>query len=127
MGGQGKTTVLVVDDEPGVLAAIVKMLDKERHTVFAAGDGEEALRVIQEQDGHVDLVLTDVLMSPMSGLELAAELSESYSAIKVLYISGAKNTEHIDYALRQGVGHGSIQKPFDHRQLVEKIVEVLGG
>ncbi|MGD0799562.1 MAG: MHYT domain-containing protein [Acidobacteriaceae bacterium] len=83
-----KGTVLVVDDEVGLLEIAKKYLEDMGYTAYHAEDGASALAVV-ERHKDIDLVVTDVLMSGgMNGVELAEKIRESLHRVKVIYCSG---------------------------------------
>jgi CheY-like chemotaxis protein len=119
----GSETVLVVEDDPGVRAALTRMLDGHGYRVLTASDGVEANALLEGHEGSIDLLLTDVVMPRSSGPEIAALVRRRFGS-KVLFMSGY--TEHA--ALRSGGierGQGFIQKPFSPQSLAKKVREVL--
>ena len=86
-------TVLVADDEPGVRHLASAMLRRSGYSVLEAADGEEAERVAFEHDGDIHILLTDIVMPVFRGPELAQRLRKSRPAIRVVYMSGFRDTE----------------------------------
>jgi PAS domain S-box-containing protein len=85
----GRETILIVEDEPVLRELIREVLQQYDYKVIEAGSGVEALRVWDEFDGRVDLLLTDMVMPEgMNGRELAAQLKKRKPALKVIYSSG---------------------------------------
>jgi CheY-like chemotaxis protein len=85
----GEETILVVEDETGLLELVRNVLQGYRYRVLAASSGAEALRVWDEQSGRVDLLLTDVIMpGGMTGNDLAAKLRKQKPGLRVIYTSG---------------------------------------
>ena len=85
----GKETILVVEDEPVLREMVCEILKQYHYRVIEAGSGVEALRVWDEFDGQVDLLLTDMVMPEgMSGRELAVQLKKRKPQLKVVYSSG---------------------------------------
>jgi CheY-like chemotaxis protein len=82
-------TVLVVDDEESLRRYLARVMADEGYRVLVAGDGLEALAVLEDSPTRVDLVITDVLMPGMTGTELAAQLAAKPSPPAVLFISGS--------------------------------------
>ena len=86
---EGEETILVVEDETGLLELVRNVLQGYRYRVLAASSGAEALRVWDEQNGRVDLLLTDMIMpGGMTGNDLAAKLRKQKPGLKVIYTSG---------------------------------------
>jgi signal transduction histidine kinase/ActR/RegA family two-component response regulator len=80
--------VLIVDDEPMVRRIVTRTLELEGYQVTEARHGEEALALLAELDGAVDVVVSDVVMPVMGGPELAARLRERYPDLPVIWMSG---------------------------------------
>src|SRR6185369_11912227 len=85
---KGSGAVLVVEDQPEVLGLTSMILKGLGYEVLEAGNGEEALTVAARHPHPIRLLLSDVIMPGMNGKELAAQLSSSQPAMKVLYMSG---------------------------------------
>ncbi len=120
----GKSTVLVVDDEPALLALVRTMLWRAGYTVLEASNAEEALRIAGAADQPIDLLLSDVVMPEVNGYELAERLLAQRPEVKVLHMSG-----YTDQALMESTGRRSaaplLRKPFTAYKLVTKISEIL--
>ena len=85
----GKETILVVEDEPVLREMVCEILKQYDYRVIEAGSGVEALRVWDEFDGQIDLLLTDMVMPEgMTGRELAVQLKKRKPQLKVIYSSG---------------------------------------
>ncbi|HWA71171.1 MAG TPA: AAA family ATPase [Polyangiaceae bacterium] len=85
---RGTETILLVDDEPLVRESTRRMLSSLGYNVISAKNSEEALAIAGERLEAIDLVISDVIMPGMNGLELARELSRLRPAVKVLFVSG---------------------------------------
>jgi PAS domain S-box-containing protein len=121
---QGGETILVVEDEPEILALTRLMLERLDYTVLAAGAPAEALRLAEEYSGRIDLILTDVIMPQMNGRELAGRLLAMDPHAKVLFISGYS----ADAIAHQGMletGTQFLQKPFSRAQLAAMVRHTL--
>jgi two-component system cell cycle sensor histidine kinase/response regulator CckA len=84
----GQGTILLVEDEDAVRAVNARALTARGYTVLEAESGVEALRVLAEHDGPVDLVVSDVVMPEMDGPTLLGELRQLYPGLKVVFVSG---------------------------------------
>ncbi len=107
----GSEAVLVAEDEEMVRTLVHTMLENFGYTVLEAADGTAALEVVRTYHDPIDLLLTDLLMSGMSGLELAKSFAMLRPKSQVLFMSGYTD----DIVARQGLiekGNGFIQKPF---------------
>ncbi len=123
---RGTETILVVEDEAAVRRLVHRILSGAGYTVRVAETRGEALYAVEEGDGAVDLLLTDVVMPSVSGPDLAEELRGRRPELKVLYMSGY--TEKL--TVGQGtIGQGApfIGKPFNTEELTRKVREVLDG
>ena len=121
---RGSETILVVDDEPLVRDSLGRMLNRLGYTVLLAGDGEEALRLAGEHLEDIALVITDVLMPGMNGLELARELNRFSTRLKVLFVSGYTDGVLAERGiLRERVDF--IQKPLALAVLAARVREAL--
>ena len=117
-------TILVVDDDPGVLEVAARVLERVGYRVIEATEPEEALRLARAHQGRLDLVLTDVVMPGMSGRELAERLARQRPETRVLFMSAYTEDE----ALLRGVqfnGTRFIEKPFSLEGLTQAVREAL--
>ena len=117
------STVLVVDDEPHVLAVAARSLDGAASDVLRASDGRRALEML-EGHGPPDLVLTDLMMPGMGGIELGRRLKERWPALPVLYMSGY-SVEDLRREGVTGVERELLHKPFTPNSLVERVTATL--
>jgi CheY-like chemotaxis protein len=122
----GTETILVVDDEESLRTVIVDLLSHLGYRTLSAASGQHALEVAREYQGKIDLLLSDVVMHPVSGPELAATLARSRPEMKVIFMSGYANTSLApDGELRPGTV--LVNKPFSMKILAAKLREVLGN
>jgi two-component system, cell cycle sensor histidine kinase and response regulator CckA len=122
----GSETVLLVEDEESVRALSRSVLTSYGYTVLEAGSGKEGLDVARRYPLPIDLLLTDVVMPEMGGLDLASRLEDIRPGVRVLYMSGYTD----DAVFRHGLlekGRMFLQKPFTPATLARKVREVLGG
>jgi CheY-like chemotaxis protein len=122
---QGTEVILLVEDEPMVREVGASLLRQRGYTVIEAANGPEAIRLIHDYPGKIDLMLTDMVMPQMSGMELAARVRVSNPQIKILHTSG-----YTGNTLSGHAGHDPdfmfLQKPFASADLAKKVREVLG-
>jgi two-component system cell cycle sensor histidine kinase/response regulator CckA len=139
MRGTSHGTILLVEDEPAVRMLVAKILQARGYDVVQALHGLEALQKLQTMVEPPDLILTDVVMPQMSGLELIQQVRRQYPDIHVLYMSGYSDHP----ALKEDVLNGTafLQKPFtadtlshavtqalhDDDELVESCIESMTG
>jgi len=120
----GSETILLVEDEDLVRQVAGRILARYGYTVLEAASGLDALVVSREHPGPIHLMLTDVVMPGMSGLETAENLKPQRPEMKVLFMSGhTENTIVHHGVLDPGVAF--IQKPFRYNVLAQKIREML--
>ena len=121
---KGHETILLVEDEDVVRALTREILEEYGYTLICASNGQEALRICDEFDGRIPLMITDVVMPNMSGRELAERLTVRRPETQVLYMSGFTD----DAIFRHGlIDHEMlfIQKPFSADSLAVKVRELL--
>jgi two-component system cell cycle sensor histidine kinase/response regulator CckA len=119
-GTPRQETVLVVEDDPAVRSSVAQLLREGGYRVLEAADGSQALRLARESAGHIDLLLTDVVMPGGCGCDVARSLRARQPDLRVLFISGypaAATAAAADAVL--------LYKPFSHRTLLGKVREVL--
>ncbi len=121
----GTETILLVEDEPGLLTLTSKILERHGYRVLAAANGPAALDLWQEQRANVALLLTDLVMpGGLSGRELARRLQAEQPQLKVVYTSGYS----ADIAGREFQlcpGESFIQKPVAIKELIKLVRECL--
>lgn len=117
---------MLVEDEPTLLKMSKTMLERLGYTVVAAGTPSEAIRLVREHQGRIDLLMTDVVMPEMNGRDLAGSIMSIYPDVKRLFMSGyTANVIAHHGVLDQGVHF--LQKPFSRKDLGRKLREVLEG
>jgi len=117
---QGSETILIVDDEQAIRGVASAILTRYGYKVLEAANGDQA-RVVFNQHGHkIALLLTDVIMPPPSGPDLAAELLGRNPALKVIYMSGF-GTDPLVRDRVFGEGHELLAKPFTINDLVHRV------
>jgi two-component system, cell cycle sensor histidine kinase and response regulator CckA len=121
----GTRSVLVADDEEDDIALISAALTRRGYTVITATDGREAVRAHAWHPEKIDLLVTDIAMAPMNGLELAALLMTAQQDLKVLFVSGYVG-EDVLLRRKQAIpGALFLRKPFTSDQLLGKVGEAL--
>jgi two-component system cell cycle sensor histidine kinase/response regulator CckA len=121
---RGTETVLLVEDEEGVRKLVLGILQRQGYQVLEATSGEEALEMVHEHHGKIDLLLSDVVLVGMSGRELSERMRIQMPTLKVIYMSGYTD----DAIVRHGVLTESadfLQKPFSSDNLLRKVRGVL--
>ena len=120
----GSETVLLVEDEPMLLRVAAEVLSDQGYVVLEASNGEEALRVAEENSGtEIHLLLTDMVMPLMGGKLLAERIKALRPATRVIYMSGYTN----EATVLEEEGSFFIPKPLTPSVLTGKVREVLDG
>jgi two-component system cell cycle sensor histidine kinase/response regulator CckA len=122
----GAETVLVVEDDLPMRLLTREILLHQGYHVLEAANGSQALSLLNEHDGPIHLMVSDIIMPGMSGFELATRLATAFPDVKILFMSAFS-----PYALTH---HGAVpgttrllQKPFTAETLIEKVREALNG
>jgi two-component system cell cycle sensor histidine kinase/response regulator CckA len=118
--------VLLVEDEEAVRRGGKRMLETRGYTVHEAGSGVEALDIMDELDGKVDIVVSDVVMPEMDGPSLLRELRKKYPDMKFIFVSGYAE-DAFARNLPQDAKFGFLPKPFSLKQLAQAVREMLDG
>jgi PAS domain S-box-containing protein len=122
--GTGET-VLVVDDDSMTRRALIEGLEMLNYRALEAAQGEEALAVFERHRDEIALVLTDLVVAEMGGIELATRLHELDAAVRVVVLSGHPLQESEDELRSAGVV-GTMQKPATLGRLADAISKALG-
>jgi two-component system, cell cycle sensor histidine kinase and response regulator CckA len=121
-GYEGSETILLVEDEGNVKKLATRWLKEKGYTVFAANDGPDALRIAEESNEKIDLLVTDIVMPKgLNGLDLADKLRSLRPGIKVLFISGYSTGCASNAVLNLNI----LPKPFTDESLTSKVRETL--
>ncbi len=120
------TTILLVDDEDLLREGVREILEMADYSVIEASDGLQALQLFAVSD--VDLVITDVVMPNMDGVDFVTKLRETFPLVPILTISGGSRVVSarfgLDSALLSGA-NASLTKPFNAKQLLETVAQLL--
>jgi two-component system, cell cycle sensor histidine kinase and response regulator CckA len=117
-------TILVVDDEPSVLELVGKMLRRQGYAVVTHSRADGALAWATEHPGEAHLVISDVVMPGMNGLELAEALRNRIPGLPILFVSGYP--DRVPRSLVSPVAP-LLQKPFTPAQLLDAVQKLLGA
>ncbi|WP_434051212.1 MAG: response regulator [Roseibium sp.] len=122
----GTATILLVEDEEAVRAFAARALASRGYTVHEAGSGNEALEVMEEAGGEIDLVVSDVVMPEMDGPTLLVELRKTQPDLKIIFVSGYAE-DAFEENLPEGEQFFFLPKPFTLKQLATTVKDVLNG
>ncbi|HEV3041205.1 MAG TPA: response regulator [Candidatus Angelobacter sp.] len=117
--GDGSETVLYVEDEAALREIARESLQQSGFTVLLAANGAEALDLCKSHEGPIDVLVTDLVMPGMSGMELAQKALQLHPGLLVIYVSGY--TEHPMDLQNLGPRAVFLQKPFDMDALIHHI------
>jgi len=121
---KGAWTVLLVEDEDVIVDVGKKLLERIGYHVLTAGNGKQALEISSSYRGKIDLVILDVVLPDMRGLDIYQQLVASRPNLKVLVSSGFSEKGPVQEILRAGA-EGFIQKPFLLSDLSRRLQEIL--
>lgn len=121
---RGTEGVLVVEDEPAVLALVRDTLRGRGYRVLEARDGIEALLLVSHYSEPIDMVLTDIIMPQMGGRELAGHLKGRWPELKVMFMSGYTDDDVVRQVISAS-GIDFLQKPFTPNLLASRVRKVL--
>jgi len=123
----GQGTILLVEDEEGLRALNARGLASRGYTVLEAGNGVEAIEVLEKTDGRVDLVVSDVVMPEMDGPTLLRELRSRDPDLKIIFVSGYAEDAFQKHLPADGSQFAFLAKPFTLKQLVAAVKETLAA
>jgi two-component system cell cycle sensor histidine kinase/response regulator CckA len=118
--GKGQGVILLAEDEPSVRQLTERMLSSQGYTLWTAARGDEALEIVEAKGQPPDLLLTDVVMPGMTGVELALALKDRYPSVRVLLMSGYMGGSDDDLQ-----GFPLLWKPFTLDGLTQTVRQVL--
>ena len=122
----GHGTILLVEDEEGLRGLNARGLVSRGYTVLEAGNGYEALDVIAEKGGEIDLVVSDVVMPEMDGPTMLKELRQTNPDLKVIFVSGYAE-DAFEKNLPERGQFAFLPKPFTLKQLVAAVKETMAS
>jgi DNA-binding response OmpR family regulator len=119
-------TILVVDDEPGILELSRRVLKPANYHVIPSRSADDAWGVIEQGRASVDLVLTDIVMpGPIDGIILASKIRQKYRKLSVLFMTGSL-PERDKFATGMARDRRLPRKPFSPKELLEFVDSHLG-
>jgi two-component system, cell cycle sensor histidine kinase and response regulator CckA len=121
----GQGTILLVEDEEGLRALNARGLASRGYTVLEAGNGVEAIEVLEGHDGEIDLVVSDVVMPEMDGPTLLKELRRRNPELRIIFVSGYAE-DAFEKNLPEPGQFAFLPKPFTLKQLVAAVKETMG-
>lgn len=121
---QNHKTILVVADDPRTRSFVTECITKMGQQVVAATSGEEALKIIHNQEVEVNLLLSDVTMPGLNGIELAKSIVAKTPSTKVIFMSGCMQPA-VSFTETAKYENGFILKPFSRKTLASHVKKAL--
>lgn len=118
--------ILLVEDDDAVRAVARRALSRQGFEVIAAGGGHEALRLVEERGEAIGLLLTDIMMPGMNGVEVASRVTRALPGVHVVYMSGYADQDLVRQGLLEPESR-FIQKPFTPQELADLVRSILEG
>lgn len=115
--------ILIVEDDRNTRLLVVQLLSRTGYDVAEADNGLNALKLL-DNDSDFDLILSDVRMAGMDGLELLASVKQYYSSIPVLMLSVHTRSDWVEQALETGAA-GYLRKPFTGDELLNAVQSIV--
>jgi CheY-like chemotaxis protein len=120
---QPRVRILVVDDEPTITVTLQAILKEEGYEVETASSGEEA--VLKAGHFNPNLLITDLIMGPMNGIEAAARISALLPDCKVLFFSGSANFDELSRTAPKKLVYSFVRKPMPVPDLLSAIAYIV--
>ena len=121
---RGTESLLFVEDDVEILDLAATYLEGLGYSVNKAQSGTEAVILCQSRSNPFEIIITDVVMPKMSGVELFERIHRKWQVTKVLFISGYSKDYHA-YSREMGHKYPYLQKPFQFSSLAKKVREIL--
>jgi signal transduction histidine kinase len=122
----GRETVLLAEDEPAVRELTRRTLVGAGYVVIAAGSGDEALALLDQHPGKIDLLVTDLVMPGLSGKQLAERVCARRPSVRVVYMSGYVDRDLAEDGLMEDVW-ALLPKPFTREDLLRTVRDTLSA
>ncbi len=119
-----KAVILAVDDDPSIRELLKMCFDMPQYNLLVAQDGNEALTIYRQQFAAIDLVLLDIMLPQMDGIQLFRVMRQVNSQIKCLFVSGSLGSLDVEMLRAEGV-LGFIEKPFQIEVLMNRVANTL--
>jgi len=118
-------TVLLAEDQDSIRDVLCEFLESKGYKVLSAQNGGQAVDIAEHHLGSIDVLVTDVIMPEIRGIELAKRATELHPDIRVIFMSGYSEDALMENRLLSERSMTLIQKPFDPEELAQKIRESL--
>ena len=121
--GRHQPVILVADDEVMIRNLVTLLLQAHGYVVLSASDGQEGLELSRRYPGTIELLVTDIEMPRLNGMDLCAHLLEERPGTKVIVMSG----KEMDEIVSKNANLPFLPKPFDGERLLERVRAILGA
>ena len=121
---QRSVTILIVEDNDNLRSLLQRTLEAVGFSVFPAADGADALRLCQQHDGTIDLMVSDVVMPRLNGLQLSEQVRAAHPEMKFLFITGFAD-EFPELRELIKIGATILEKPFLPSELLRRVEDIL--
>lgn len=118
--------ILIIDDDVAILKMIERLLSRAGYEVVTASNGEEGAHIFRKD--KFDLIITDIIMPKKEGIEIVTMLKRDMPDVKVIAMSGGGRFSPEGYLKSAEVlgAHKTFVKPFDHREMLVAVKELIG-
>ena len=116
--------ILIAEDDDAIRMLVARALGEDGHDVIATADGADALKEIESRNGDFDLLLTDVKMPAMDGIELAMATGRGHPDVTIMLMTGFADQRERSHGMDAFV-HDVISKPFSIAQIKDAVREAL--
>ena len=120
----GRETILLVEDEEMVRTSVSRILKRQNYSVLSAANGEEAIEIFDQSAAHINLILTDVIMTGITGEALADHIHTTHPHLPVLFMSGYTEDAIADKGILKE-GTAFLPKPFSSDELLMAVSKTL--
>lgn len=120
-------TILIIDDDPQILALYRVLLEREGYRIFEAMDGDAGIEICRRQ--RIDLVITDIIMPGKEGLETIMDLRQEFPDVGIIAVSGGGRLSPDSYlplAAKMGAQR-TLAKPFTRQELLDRVTGLVGN
>jgi CheY-like chemotaxis protein len=121
---QRSVTILIVEDDDNLRSLLQRTLEAVGFSVLPATDGVEGLRLCQEHDRTIDLMVSDIVMPRLNGIQLSEQVRASHPAMRFLFVTGfAEEFPEVRELIK--IGATILEKPFLPSELLRKVEDTL--
>ncbi|MGA7161468.1 MAG: response regulator [Bacteroidota bacterium] len=117
--------ILIVEDNDAMRELLKTILQNDGHMVISASDGLEAIEYYKTEGKKIELIITDIEMPKLNGVEAYRQIKKINSGVKVIFVSGTLNKKLEEQLKTDGIV-GFFQKPYAPADILTKVREILG-